>query len=392
MNKYIKELVELKFGLNFSDPFFYSFLSLIGVDFDKRNETACIYRIDNFLNISINPDFWDVLNNKERLFILKHELYHLILKHPTQAFDNFNLKIFGIAADFYINNILSNDNNINMPNGGLMYNLPEFSELNLTKEIVNSGTIPIYNHLLNYQEKLDKLNLNHNWDSFKNNANIVDGQINNMLQNINKICSNIPQNIKNIIKNINEKYNKEINYKKIIKKIANNVGYRSYIKRSTLKDHQFYSDSDGFRIKYKGTIPIIVDTSGSMMNANDIQDVCDQLLSIAKQANVCLKVIECDMNVTDKSIWVYNSKKDLRKRIKNGFIGGGGTMVDPAINYINQKLKDTKLTIYLTDGYVSPPKVNHNYKVVVVLTRNSVITPNELLKSWGNNYTILKIK
>lgn len=393
MDKYVKELNELKYSLNFSDPFMYVFLSLIGVDFDKKNETACIYRINNFLNISINPDYWDTLNDKEKLFIIKHELYHLILKHPTEAFKHFDIKIFGMAADFHINYMLVSDNTISLPKGGLMYDDNDCANLHLTKQLVEEGTVAIYNHLLNYKQECDKLIPDHDWSSFdKNDINIIDGNINNILTNVVKTSGKIPENIKNIIKNINAKYDKNVDYKSVLRKISSNIGFKSFTKRSSLKDHQFFEEADGFRIKYKGTIPIIIDTSGSMMNPSDIEDVCNQLVSIAKQSNLCLKVIECDADVTKDSIWIYNSKKDLTKRMRTGFIGGGGTIVDPAITYINKNINSVKLAIYITDGYVSPPKVSHNYKVIVVLTRNSRITPNDLKKTWGNNYVILKIK
>ena len=106
-----------------------------------------------------------------------------------------------------------------------------------------------------------------------------------------------------------------------------------------------------------------------------------------------LKIIECDAAVSKESIWIYKSKKDLNNRLKNGFIGGGGTEVDPAINYINKNIRDVKIAIYITDGCVSPPSVNHNYKLIVILTRSSKKTIKEISETWRNNkYTILKIK
>lgn len=184
---------------------------------------------------------------------------------------------------------------------------------------------------------------------------------------------------------------KDINYKTEIRSIVSNIGFKAYNKRSILKDSNFYPESDGFRTKYKGTIPIIVDTSGSMMNQQDIVDVCDQLVAIAKQSNLCLKIVECDASISKNSVWVYKNKKDLTKRMKNGFIGGGGTNVDPGIAYVNQ-LNNVKIAIYITDGYVSPPTVKHNYKLLVVLTKNTSVSPNEMSKTWGTkNYKILKL-
>ena len=396
MNKRIEELNELKYNLNYEDPFMYVFSSLIGINFKTypKPYTAHLIKIGNFINIEIDPNFWDSLkNNKEKLFLIKHELYHLIFKHITQVFLNYNSEIFGIAADFYINYILSSDNSVNLIPGAFHYLDPAFKDLNLTENIVKEGTLNIYNHLLNYKKECEKFKIdNHNWESFKE-VRIIDAKIDNDILQSEKISGKVPSSITTIIKNLKSKYNKEINYKTILKKIVNNLGSKVYLKRSGLKEHNFYPDSDGTRIKYKGTIPIIVDTSGSMMNTNDISDVCDQLITIAKQSNLMLKIIECDAAVSKESIWIYKSKKDLNNRLKNGFIGGGGTEVDPAINYINKNIRDVKIAIYITDGCVSPPSVNHNYKLIVILTRSSKKTIKEISETWRNNkYTILKIK
>ena len=393
MNR-LKELSELKYKLSFSDPFMYIFFSLIGVEFNKAAPTACLYRLNNFINIGINPDFWDTLQtNEEKLFIIKHEMYHLILKHVTSYWDNYDKDIMNISMDLYINYLLSKDSSVKIVKGGCYYNDPNLAYLKLTEKIVQKGTIDIYDHIIEHAEELKKnLIINHEWESFLEKENNASVNIDEKIKQAYKTAGTVPYNLKNIIDLTFNKYKKDINYKTEIRSIVSNIGFKSYNKRSILKDSNFYPESDGFRTKYKGTIPIIVDTSGSMMNQQDIVDVCDQLVAISKQSNLCLKIVECDASISKNSVWVYKNKKDLTKRMKNGFIGGGGTNVDPGIAYVNQ-LNNVKIAIYITDGYVSPPTVKHNYKLLVVLTKNTSISPNEMSKTWGTkNYKILKIK
>ena len=68
----------------------------------------------------------------------------------------------------------------------------------------------------------------------------------------------------------------------------------------------------------------------------------------------------------------------------------GGTVVDPAIAYINKECKDVASIVYLTDGYVSLTKVKPLKPMIVVLTSNG-ISIESFRSSWGNNFKILKI-
>lgn len=320
-------------------------------------------------------------------------MYHLILKHVTSYWDNYDKDIMNISMDLYINYLLSKDSSVKIVKGGYYYNDPNLAYLKLTEKIVQKGTIDIYDHIIKHAEELKKnLIVNHEWESFLEKENNASVNIDEKIKQAYKTAGTVPYNLKNIIDLTFNKYKKDINYKTEIRSIVSNIGFKAYNKRSILKDSNFYPESDGFRTKYKGTIPIIVDTSGSMMNQQDIVDVCDQLVAIAKQSNLCLKIVECDASISKNSVWVYKNKKDLTKRMKNGFIGGGGTNVDPGIAYVNQ-LNNVKIAIYITDGYVSPPTVKHNYKLLVVLTKNTSVSPNEMSKTWGTkNYKILKIK
>lgn len=71
-----------------------------GIKFNDNIETA---RISN-IGIEVNPDFWKVLNDVERDFLIEHELYHLIFEHLTH-FKQITQEI-NQAMDAAINSIL----------------------------------------------------------------------------------------------------------------------------------------------------------------------------------------------------------------------------------------------------------------------------------------------
>ena len=71
---------------------------------DSKIPTACT----NGLFLKINPNFFFHFSQPERLFILVHELFHVILKHPvvTNCPDINQLKRWQYACDYAINAML----------------------------------------------------------------------------------------------------------------------------------------------------------------------------------------------------------------------------------------------------------------------------------------------
>ena len=90
---------------------------------DDDSETA----FTDGISITIGIKFWSKLdNNKERLFLMLHEICHIILMH-TMRYKSFsindkNANIYNMAADYFINlMLLTEDDNsmLEMPLGGL---------------------------------------------------------------------------------------------------------------------------------------------------------------------------------------------------------------------------------------------------------------------------------
>ena len=162
------------------------------------------------------------------------------------------------------------------------------------------------------------------------------------------------------------------------------------IKKSYTKPSKFFDDVTMFKVKFKPKIVVIVDTSGSM-NGKGIEEAFSELDNIGKKSKMDILVVECDASITKDSIYPYKNSKELLSRLATkGYSGGGGTVVDPAIAYINKECKDVASIVYLTDGYVSLTKVKPLKPMIVVLTSNG-ISIESFRSSWGNNFKTLKI-
>lgn len=85
-------------------------------------------------------------------------MYHLILKHVTSYWDNYDKDIMNISMDLYINYLLSKDSSVKIVKGGYYYNDPNLAYLKLTEKIVQKGTIDIYDHIIKHAEELKKSN------------------------------------------------------------------------------------------------------------------------------------------------------------------------------------------------------------------------------------------
>jgi predicted metal-dependent peptidase len=108
---YKKDLGRIKAkGMLKLNGFYASLLISIKCEFSKEDVTA----YTDGLSITLGESFWDSLNDRQKLFLLLHEISHIILKHSLRAsllkFDKVNFKLWNMACDFFINLMLMDDN------------------------------------------------------------------------------------------------------------------------------------------------------------------------------------------------------------------------------------------------------------------------------------------
>lgn len=92
--------------------------------------------------------------------------------------------------------------------------------------------------------------------------------------------------------------------------------------------------------KISFAVNVVLDTSGSMYGS------FEKALSYIYQSEVSINLIQCDTNVHCKTH--IKSKSDFNKFKINGL---GGTILQPAIDYIVENKMDKLNTLILTDGY-----------------------------------------
>lgn len=93
--------------------------------------------------IAFNEDYFNSLTPGVRVSLCAHEAWHIGLKHPVRMLEGkYDPKLYNIAADIVIDNMLEDDGFEIPPSG--WFNLPEYK---------NQSTEQIYNKLLKDQQK-----------------------------------------------------------------------------------------------------------------------------------------------------------------------------------------------------------------------------------------------
>lgn len=90
---------------------FYEFWKAGAPKFSEEIPTACVSfnREGRFLEFIFNPTFWDKLNDYDRLFVICHEMLHIILDHGVRSRDEQSKQISNIALDLVVNHMLVSD-------------------------------------------------------------------------------------------------------------------------------------------------------------------------------------------------------------------------------------------------------------------------------------------
>ena len=164
----------------------------------------------------------------------------------------------------------------------------------------------------------------------------------------------ISASVERILGNLEKKPNNWLNQLK--RWITGVKGIGNYTK--TFKRQNRYG-IEGLRGKRKDAIvfDVILDTSGSMLG--DIEKVLGTIL----RDGIMCNIVQIDTKV--QSDTVISSPRELKLIELKGF---GGTILQPAIDYIGEKKQQPRPLVIMTDGYTDHLDVSKIRDKVVVLT------------------------
>ncbi|MDO4535181.1 MAG: VWA-like domain-containing protein [Clostridium perfringens] len=345
----------------------------------------------NGFTMYFNPIAFLECEKKDMQGLLKHEVYHIMMKHYERSIflkNKYSKEAISVAMDISINQYIKN--------------LPPYSKklegVNHEYNLNLSQDMTMEQYAKKIQEAIDYRKLRSVSKDDKNNENNVIDQekahdiweeatlsLDLINENIKKIAINSskkesPKHIKKIIELMVEK--PKLKWSDILKRMIPSAK-SGYKKTTTRLDRRFPDRLDlrGKLPKRSPKILIAIDISASMSD-KDMENILIEILDIAKNKSCEISVIECDNEV--RRFYKLNGIKDIKPRSKKN----GSTKFSPVFRYIKDNNMRDYILIYFTDGVgeksleVSPI----NNKTLWVLTGNTDLS---LEKPYG---TVVKLE
>lgn len=342
-----------------------------------------------------NPILLLECDKKEIQGLLKHEVYHIMMKHYERSLflkDKYSKEAISIAMDIAINQYIKN-----LP--GYSKKLDAVSleyNIGLTQDMTMEEYARKIQQAIDYNKNM-KVTSNDNKESLENTvsqekahdiweeSSVSFDSINESLKKIaiNSSKKEAPKHIKKIVELMIEK--PKLKWNDILKNMIPKAK-SGYKKTTTRLDRRFPDRLDlrGKLPKRNPNILIAIDISASMSD-KDVENILVEVLEISKNKNCNISVIECDDDI--RNVYKLYGTKDIKTRVKKN----GSTKFSPVFKYIKDNNMRDYILVYFTDG-VGEKKLDMipiNDKTLWVLTGDSSLS---LENSYGKVVRLEKEK
>ena len=304
--------------------------------------------------------------------VLCHEAMHCALLHMIRL-ENRDMKLFNIATDLVINNMLR----LNDFNTEGFQLLPDYDNSfkignKLIKDIDKKTAEVVYNELYEIADKIPTKSMGSDIHYFgeptdsngnRKSKEEIEGEWKQELANASyfaknkgKLSASLERAVNGIIKS---KLNwKQLLYRYITNEIKNDYSYRRPSKKFISTGIYFPSIANE-----SISISCAIDTSGSISN-RELNHFLGEIYSITKaHKNVELEILFHDTEISSKHLFKHNNMHNVLK-VKP--TGGGGTSHIPVFEYINKSKPN--LFVSFTDGYSDIDECKKYNKTIFVLT------------------------
>lgn len=375
LEKALKKLI-------YKDPFYGLFLLSLDKQYSEEVPTAAVARNGINCRLLINKDYWNTLDDEEQLFVLRHEVSHIMFKHMFLYEDLSNREIANIAMDCEINQWIDPHktylgkyfypDSIQAPpalGSREYYRLIVNNKTSLKVQYAagnGNGDSMIDPQSLNGQSVDDHSKMQGDGDTGFDGLTdaereLISHQIDHIAKNTaeqtTKQRGTIPGCFKEYIEGLFKQKSPIFNWKKYFRRL---IGTQISIdlKKTRKKESIRFPDSSAVKYRKKSKILVAIDTSGSV-NDKELCDFFSEINHILR-ANVDVDICECDTKID--RIYRYTGKWD------GSISGRGGTDFTAPIEYFNEH-RDYTTMVYFTDGYAPIPSIRvRNNQIIWVIT------------------------
>lgn len=355
-------------------PFYAHILLQLKVSFSKDFPTAGVYIKDSSVNMIIGIDFFRSLTEDQRIFILMHEMAHIILGHLAEerkpAVED--RKIANIAMDAAIHEILIQAKSLFVGKDDISpVTVEGLRKMCEDDTIKNNETSEYYfNFLKKLKEELkQKLAEMGEMDSHEFNK---DGEHDSdlgkaltvgLLERAKKAAGagTAPGQADITLERLRKS---KINWRAVLQRYVTSVADYTHRITRNKRNKRYGFMVPGKKKTFLPKVALIVDTSGSM--SQDMLDAAVAEMEKFEKQGFDIWVIEADADVQKKAY-------EFSKRKFKGLHGGGGTLYQPALDEAARIKCD--VAVYVTDMDPADSPVKPKFPVIWLKTAEGSFKP-----------------
>ena len=361
------KIIKARIKIQKESPFF-AYMSLY-LKFKEDNKLPHPCGVDVNGNLYYQKDFIDKISDDELRGVIVHEILHLCYLHLTRRGTR-DPTIWNVACDIVVNQTLQ-DNGYHLLNKE-QYLVPSYGEIEVAgikiEDIKEKTAEIVYDELIKkgLKKKLKKCNCGKDGGKCVVCGGRLDGHIEDKDKSPAKRKENedrwtgkieeayvsakmrgdVPAGIEKLLGKLHEN---KINWKTLLQRqIINNIPFDyTYAKPNKKSVSAGYYMPDYIKERIK--VLVVIDTSGSI-GKDELTDFLSEMVGMARafQNRIEMVVLTHDTEVKDEQK-VENGNIDNIMKLK--IRGGGGTEHESTFEYIMEKIPDTKLAVFFTDGY-----------------------------------------
>ncbi|AEE52844.1 VWA-like domain-containing protein [Haliscomenobacter hydrossis] len=351
------------------EPFYGHFLT--GLVKEQNSEIATIslgVNVNKTVKLAINPDFWENTLHEpaQRHGALKHEVLHLVFRHPWQGKQFANRLLFHLAADLVVNQYLApaqlSSDAITLERFPEL-ELPPFRSIDTYYDTLNDALNKTLRQGLIISPALSQVmqagsgalaghelwHKDADWLSAAEKK-LLDSHLDDLLRTTvqrvgSKGMASLPRMLQTQLQLQSTSAEPSLDWRRYLR-LFFGAGQRTYLKNTIRKPSRRYGVNPGLRIRNKHKLLVILDTSDSIGD-NEVQAFFNEIQHIWQQGAEIM-VLECDTQINNTYIYRGNAPLEVS--------GRGGTNFDAALEYANQK-SAADAVVYFTDGLGPRPTV-----------------------------------
>ena len=340
----------------------------------------------NGVSVTIGEQFWDKLNSKERIFLVLHEISHIILDHVGRGkrFRNnmMKLQIWFLACDYFINLTLVDDNTNNK------YQFIKNGLLN--KKYKDMSTDEIYKKLIEEQKNNPRKIqlLIESEQPLKDDMEMSSGSDSSGSDEYKEEEAKVRSIVKSAIsQNRNQKFSNsssfmselellldppKVNWKTLLSRYMHMKFKKgkNYARphRRTMFNKKLYIKTYKTDVKL-GDLLVYIDVSGSC-TVEDITNMASELKHIVAQYKPD-SIVFSSFNTAICETVVINSLEDVPTKMRIS----GGTNVQSCIDHINNHKSRVCLSVIMSDFYTPAFNEPENVPLLMLAINNPTYDP-----------------